>query len=173
MSGVTRLVLVGMMGAGKSTVGAVVADRLGMEFVDLDRWIERDAKMSVAEIFALEGEDGFRRREVTALREVLASVQPSVIAAGGGIVTSQEARSLLGTVDEVVLLEVSAEVAAQRLAGNGTRPLLHDDARATLAQLKEARDLAYREVATHQVGVDGLTPGETADAVLEIVGSTP
>ena len=172
MSAATRLVLVGMMGAGKSTVGAMVADRLGVGFIDLDRQIERDAGLSVAEIFESEGEQGFRVREVAALRQALASQEAGVVAAGGGVVTRDEARSMLASVDEVVLLEVSASVAAQRVAQHETRPLLDGDALATLERLSVEREDLYREVATHAIRVDELSPAEVTDAVLAIVGST-
>ncbi|MHB8440044.1 MAG: shikimate kinase, partial [Acidimicrobiales bacterium] len=88
----SRIVLVGMMGAGKSSVGGVLASRLGWDFVDADVEVERRAGMSVAELFSSRGEAAFREEEATVMGELLACAGPTVIAAGGGAVLDPATR---------------------------------------------------------------------------------
>lgn len=167
MSG--HIFLVGFMGAGKSTVGRVVAARLGMPFLDLDDRIEQSAGMTVTQIFSTRGEDGFRELETAAL-EGLADVAPSVIACGGGVVLRTRNRASLKRLGRVVYLEVTAGEAVARIGDASTRPLLSGPG-GTLAAtaLLSAREGLYRSVADVTVATVGRTPDGIADEIVAAV----
>jgi shikimate kinase len=160
-----RVVLVGPAGAGKSTVGAVLAQRLGVDLRDTDAAVEESAGARVAEVFAREGEAGFRRRERAAVADALAS-HDGVLSLGGGAVLDPATRADLAGLP-VVLLEVSWETAAPRLHAGAGRPLLAGDPQARWTALLTARRPLYSEVAALAVDTDGLSPAEVADRVLE------
>jgi shikimate kinase len=142
-----NIFLVGMMGAGKSTVGKALARRLGREFVDCDREIVERTGVPIATIFEIEGEAGFRRRESAVIQE-LASRQGLVVATGGGAVLAEENRRLMRDHGTVVYLHASLDHLHERTRRDISRPLLaKGDRRATLAALLEARDPLYREAA--------------------------
>lgn len=164
-----HLYLVGFMGAGKSTVGRILADRLGLPFVDLDTVIAEHAGRSIVEIFDAEGEQGFRTRESEALADVAASV-PSVVACGGGVVLADENRRLLKESGVVVYLQVSAEEAIARIGDTTGRPLLErDDAGAMAATLLAARESLYRTVADVVIDTAGMSVQAVADGVYDAV----
>jgi len=118
------IAIIGFMGSGKSTVGALLASRLGMDFVDLDEVISAEAGKSIGEIFSEEGEEGFREREHRALREQLAR-GGKVISCGGGIVLRDDNIELLRKRCRVFFLRISEEKALERLEKDaGERPLL-------------------------------------------------
>lgn len=172
---VGHLLLVGMMGTGKSTVGREVATSSGRRFVDLDGVIEAEAGLSIAEIFVHEGEPAFRRRESEALAAVLASATGAlVVATGGGCVLDAGNRRLLGQSGTVVWLRATPAVLVERLraetGGIDARPLLAaDDADAQLAALEASRAPLYAEVADHVVDVDHRSVGELASTILALV----
>lgn len=119
-----NIVLVGFMGTGKSAVGRLLAERLGWPFMDLDRRIERTAGRAVAQIFAGEGEAGFRKREREEVRAA-AALQGHVIATGGGVMADDENVRLLKGTGWLICLTANAEVILHRTAATlGTRPLL-------------------------------------------------
>ncbi len=158
-----HLWLVGMMGSGKSTVGAILAARHGRPFYDLDRLVETAAGRTVTEIFAAEGEEGFRIRERRAV--VAVSKEPAgVVAAGGGAVLDPENVRHMRDHGLVVLLDASLEVLARRSGRGRGRPLLGEDPRVTLAELARRRRDAYRRAAHRVVAADGPAE-EVADAV--------
>lgn len=165
---VERIVLVGLPGAGKSTVGALAASLLGWEFVDLDAEIERAAGRRVSEIFVTEGEAGFRARESEATR-ALRTRWRLILAPGGGWVLSPLNRAALGAGTTLVYLRVSPGVAAHRLAEDpGTRPLLDRlDREKSLGELLQAREAAYLQ-ADHTVAVDLITPAEVASLIVAL-----
>jgi shikimate kinase len=139
--------LVGMMGAGKSTVGKALARRLGRDFVDCDRELVERTGVPISTIFEIEGEEGFRRRE-TALLTELASRRGAVVATGGGAVLAEENRHLMREHGTVVYLHAALDHLHERTRRDAARPLLaKGDRRATLAALLESRDPLYREVA--------------------------
>jgi len=141
------LFLVGMMGAGKTTLGKALAQRLGREFVDTDKVLVERTGVTVATIFEIEGEEGFRRRESAVLEE-LAHRPDCVVATGGGAVLSPDNRSVMRANGTVVYLRARLDSLWERTRHDGSRPLLQTaDPRATLAQLLEQRDPLYREVA--------------------------
>ncbi len=142
-----NLALIGPTGAGKSSIGRLLARELGRPFLDLDRCIEQQAGAEIALIFELEGEAGFRHRESAALATALAA-SGQVIACGGGIVLDPGNRRLLREHAFVVHLGVSVAQQLERLARDRTRPLLQtDDRRARLQELAAVRDPLYAEIA--------------------------
>lgn len=162
------LVLVGFMASGKSTVGRLVAERAGLRFLDLDKVIEASAKMSTADIFAAEGEPGFRLREAAALKRVLAETDV-VIATGGGAVSRPENLEAMLGQGLVVALEVPAEEVLRRVGTASGRPMLD---RAADPLVEARRLLAERQPfyarAHARVDTAGRSASEVADQVLAI-----
>lgn len=139
--------LVGMMGAGKTTVGRRLSKSIDWQFVDLDQYIENTTGVSVTTIFEIEGEAGFRQRETQALKH-LATAGKMVVATGGGVVLSPMNRARMGATGIVVYLRASPELLFERTKHDKSRPLLQvADPLARIAALVEKRDPLYREVA--------------------------
>ena len=142
-----NIFLVGMMGSGKTTLGRVLAHRMGLEFVDTDRILVERTGVPVATLFELEGEDSFRRRESELLDE-LARGDGRVIATGGGAVLAPRNREVMRARGTVIYLCARLESLWQRTRHDTSRPLLAtSDPRGTLRQLLEKRDPLYREAA--------------------------
>lgn len=166
-----HLALVGLMGSGKTSVGRLVATRTGRTLVDTDDLVETVTGRSIAELFASEGEEAFRRYELDSLRRALARSDRSVVATGGGVVTTPEARRALARDSFVVWLDADPSTLVARLASDDARPLLSGrDPLTVLADLHERRAPLYREVADRIVAVDGLEPERVADVVLDVMG---
>jgi len=162
-----HLVLVGLMGAGKTTVGAGCATRLERPFVDTDDLVEVLAGRTVAELFAA-GERAFRDVERQAVADASASPTPLVIACGGGAVLDADNRTALRATGFVVWLRAGPAVLADRVRDDAVhRPLLADGPLPTLVRLAETRDAAYRAVADAEVSTEERTPDAVADAVVE------
>lgn len=162
-----HLVLVGMMGVGKSTVARIVAERLGRSVVDSDSVIEARTGRTVREIFAADGEQAFRALESEVLLEALASPVPAVIAAAGGVVLSATNRAALNAAKaRIVWLSADPATLVERVRNGGHRPLLDDDPAATLQRMFEQREPLYREVADMIVRVDDRSAVDVAEAVL-------
>ena len=143
-----NIFLVGLMGAGKTSVGRLLAKQFGKTFYDCDREIERRTGVTIPVIFEIEGEQGFRAREATVLRE-LVELHDIVLATGGGAVLREDNRRLLKEKGTVVYLRASLEDLWQRTRHDRNRPLLQTaDPRAKLEQLFTERDPLYCEVAT-------------------------
>jgi shikimate kinase len=157
------VVLVGPPGAGKSTVGAMLAERRAVAFRDTDVDIETAQGTSVAEIFVDHGESAFRELERDALRRAL-DEHDGVLAVGGGVVVDADNRALLAP-HTVVFLEVGLSDAAVRVGLNRDRPLLLGNPRAQLRVMLEERRALYAEVATVTIPTDGRTPDEVVAAV--------
>lgn len=160
-----HLVLVGMMGAGKTTVGRRLAERLHRPFLDSDEAIEARAGRTVAQIFADEGEPAFRSLETEVLLEMLASEVPAVIAAAGGAVLDPVNRRAMGEQATVVWLRAAPSVLAERVASGVHRPLLADDAAGTLVRLAEQREHLYEEVADLTVEAGSASPSAVVDEI--------
>jgi shikimate kinase len=162
-----HLVLVGMTGAGKSSVGRQVADRLDCEWVDTDQLIEKSTGRTVRDIFAVDGEAAFRALETEALSAALESPKPSVISTGGGIVLSEGNRKLLREPQHrVVWLMADPSILLERLQHGMHRPLLDQDPEGTLARMWQQREALYREVADVIVSVDGRSIVDVTEAIL-------
>lgn len=155
-----KIILTGFMGTGKSVVGRCLAERLAVPFVDLDDAIEAEAGMTIAEIFASEGEPGFRRRE----REVIASMADRgrcVMATGGGAVLDPENLRNLKTGAVLVCLSADPTVIMRRLGDDVRRPLLQtQDRLAKIRELLEQRAAAYAQadlsIDTSEAGVEEI-----------------
>ncbi|HLI73585.1 MAG TPA: shikimate kinase [Acidimicrobiales bacterium] len=171
-----HLLLVGMMGAGKSTVGVLLARRMARPHVDIDGEIERDARRPVAEIFSSEGEPAFRELEKAKLRSVLSSPAAAVVSVGGGAVIDAANRALMRDSAAVVWLRARPDTLWSRVADSASRPLLGTPEsatrRTTLEELNDARRPLYEEVATFVVDTDDLDPEQVAEEVLAVVGRT-
>jgi shikimate kinase len=139
--------LVGMMGAGKTTLGKALAQKTGQEFVDTDRVLVDRTGVPVATIFEIEGEEGFRRRESGVLAE-LAARSGCIVATGGGAVLAVENRRVMRSSGTVVYLRARLENLWERTRHDSSRPLLATaDPHATLAAILEQRDPIYRQAA--------------------------
>jgi len=145
--GAGNIFLVGMMGAGKTTIGRALARKLGLVFVDTDRELVERTGVPVATIFEIEGEPGFRKREAAVLAE-LATHDGAVIATGGGAILDPENRRVMREHGTVVYLRARLESLWERTRRDTTRPLLATaDPRGTLATLLEEREPLYLEAA--------------------------
>jgi shikimate kinase len=159
-----HVLLVGFMGSGKSSVGLLLAQRLGVAFVDLDDRIAQEAGVPIPTIFAEEGERGFRDRESRAL-SALALEPPAVVACGGGIVSRAENRRALRDLGTVVYLRVSAGESARRCGAGEGRPMLSERSAHEVAELLEEREPYYVAVADVQLDTDGRMPETVAGLV--------
>lgn len=162
MSGGARAVLIGAPGSGKTTVGRRVAERLGVDFIDVDAVIEARTGRTIGDIFATDGEDAFRRLEESTTLEVLAA--PAVVALGGGAVLSAAIREAISAYP-VVWLEVGVVQATRRVGMNALRPLLLGDVRSRLQTLLEQRLPLYEQASRIRVDTDGQRPAAVADQV--------
>lgn len=165
------IALVGLRGAGKSTIGKRLAQRLGIPFQELDARIEADAGLSLAEIFALHGEEYYRRLEVSSLERFLRETDHAVLATGGGIVTNADALALLRERTRVVWLKAKPQDHWDRVVRQGDRRPMEANprAKAELRVLLKTREPLYRRA--HEV-VDTSTLGVTGtvEALLERLG---
>jgi shikimate kinase len=161
------VVLVGPPGAGKSTVGRLLASRFGTTFRDTDVDVETVAGMKVAEVFLEHGEERFRDLERAAVKAALAE-HDGVLALGGGAVLDADTRELLRG-NRVVYLEVDLADATKRVGFNRERPLLLGNPRAQLHALLEARRPFYEEVATATIVSSGKTVTAVAAEVAEVL----
>lgn len=143
----SNIYLVGLMGSGKTTIGRILAKRLGLAFMDTDREVEERTGVSIPTIFEIEGEDGFRKRESQVVEDC-ARMSNWIVATGGGIVLRPENRDNLTKSGFVVYLNVPPHILWERTRSDKNRPLLKvDDPLRKLQQLFAQRDPLYREVA--------------------------
>ncbi len=163
-----RIVLTGFMGSGKSTVGPLVAERLGWRFVDADDVIEAEAGIRIAEIFEQHGEPHFREQERATIARLAAS-DALVLALGGGAIETESTRTLLTSSEGTLLIHLEVQLATTlaRCGGTeGTRPVLADQA--NLAKRYQRRLPLYR-TAHISISVDNLRPDEVADAIVRAI----
>ncbi|MDG2439442.1 MAG: shikimate kinase [Ilumatobacter sp.] len=163
--------LIGMMGAGKSSVGRVLARKLDRPLLDSDELIEQRSGRTVREIWTTDGEAEFRKLETMTLIDVLSGDEPSVIAAAGGVVLETANRTVLAESDaHVVWLLANVELLIDRVKSGTHRPLLDDDPDAMMRAMHRDRDELYREVADAIVSVDNRSVQDVAKAVLRCAG---
>ena len=167
-----NIFLVGLMGAGKSTIGRHLAKSLGLEFVDSDHEIERRTGASIPLIFDVEGEAGFRQREKKIIAE-LTQRAGIVLATGGGVVLDPDNRACLRERGKVIYLYATVEQLLARTAKDRNRPLLQTaDPRARLQELLAGRDALYREVADVVVDTGGRTARSAEREILAKIRPT-
>ncbi|WP_431960603.1 shikimate kinase [Actinacidiphila sp. bgisy160] len=159
------VVLVGPMGVGKTTVGELLAQRLGTTCRDTDADIVEAEGRPIADIFVEDGEEHFRALEALAVRAALAE-HPGVLALGGGSILDEDTRKLLAGLP-VVFLDMDVAEAVKRVGLDTARPLLAVNPRRQWRELMEARRPLYTEVARAVVSTEGRTPEDVADAVLD------
>ncbi len=165
-----RVLLIGMMGAGKSVVGALLASRLGWPHLDSDQLVEQRTGTSVARIFSEEGEAAFRAEEAAVLAEVVSGPGSAVVSVAGGAVLAAANRRLVADAGVVIWLRASLPTLAGRVDRGNHRPLLDGDRVARLTELYAARRRYYEEIADVVIDVDDLSPAEVADRVVAVAG---
>ena len=169
MNATSNLILIGPMGAGKSTQGRWLARHLGMEFVDLDVCIEQATGTDIAHIFETEGEAGFRKREAEALATVLCR-DNLVLSTGGGTVLAESNRTLLKQRGTLMYLHLPPEMQLQRLASDRKRPLLQTPDRAErLQELSEIRTPIYRQCADITLDLSRIAMSQVRHRILDAI----
>ncbi|MEZ5443420.1 MAG: shikimate kinase [Lysobacterales bacterium] len=169
-----HLVLIGPMGAGKSTVGRQLSRLLRAPFVDLDERIERVTGATIPLIFELEGEAGFRRRESEVLSEVLAQAEPQIIATGGGAVLAEANRAELARYGLMIYLRTPVELQLRRLARDCKRPLLQaPDREQRLQRMAIERNPIYEALANVSIESGSDNPSRTARRLAQSQGWLP
>lgn len=163
-----HIVLIGMMGSGKSTIGRAYAERIGRPFFDTDQMVEAKVKRPIREIFARDGEPAFRALETEVLIDALQRQTPSVIAAAGGAVLAAENRAAMQVSARVVWLRATPATLAQRVGRRGSRghrPLIDENPLARITQLVHDRQDLYIETADVIIDVDLLNKPNVLDAI--------
>jgi shikimate kinase len=161
------IVLIGFMGAGKSSTGKALARKTGLLHFDTDEIVSKRFGLSVTEIFVQLGEEEFRDAETEALKR-LSAAAPAIIVTGGGIVLRPENVKMLRGLGRVVSLEADEETLFRRISRRATRPLLQtENPRATMVELLRVRDPLYRSAADVRLDTSHLTHDEVAEAILK------
>lgn len=166
MTGAQHIVLVGMMGSGKTTIGEALAAHLHRPFFDSDALVEARTGKTVREIWEAEGEAGYRPLETDALLDALASPEPAVIAAAGGVVLAATNREALAASHaRVVWLRADPDLLAERAVRGEHRPLLDGDPEGNLRRLLAERAPLYAEVADEVIDVEGRSVGDVVEEI--------
>jgi len=165
------IVLVGLMGSGKTTVGKRIAQELGYDFADSDDLVASTTGKSVRDIFSQDGEAVFRKYESDAIRLTLVNGNsPIVLATGGGAVISSENRTIISDhASHVVWLDASVDDLVVRTKSGAGRPLLDGDASKTLQSLSDQRSAWYEEIATLRIDTRGKSATKVCSLVLEAI----
>jgi shikimate kinase len=163
---VTKIILVGMMGAGKTTIGKLLSNHLEFNFIDLDRRIEEKSGVKINTIFEIEGEEGFREREYLALKDALAE-EKAVISTGGGVVVKDINRSLIQKSEAmVVYLKASLDILVGRLKNDKTRPMLNKDNKLlSLQNLLSEREPFYENLADFIIDTSQLKTNDVLKTI--------
>ena len=163
-----------MMASGKTTVGRIVASRLGWGYVDSDEQVCERTGRTVREIFEEDGEAAFRTEERLALEAAIADPQPRVVSVAGGAVLDPANRDILRGAGTIAWLRADPAILAERVlaSGQGHRPLLGDDPARNLARLDAERRPIYEELADVVVDVEGRTPEELAERLVQELAAT-
>ena len=165
-----RVILIGPMGSGKTTIGSLLAEKLGLSFRDTDHLIEEQEEKTVSQIFLDQGEDAFRAIEKRVLREELLT-DGTVLSLGGGAPISIDAQSALRAIaSHIIFLDISLSTVAPRIGFNRDRPLLLNNPRGQWQTLMEARRPIYEAVADTIINVDDKSEEEIVTIVLSSLG---
>lgn len=164
-----RIVLMGFMGAGKTTIGRQLAKTLNCEFIDTDECIEKEQGRKISDIFAEDGEAAFRDMETDLLERLQMREDKFVLSIGGGMPVREENRALLRSIGNVVYLKTSKEEIIRRVSGDTNRPLLQGGAlEEKVTSLMNVREQIYIETAHKQVLTDGKSPQELVQEIKKI-----
>jgi shikimate kinase len=161
-----RLLLVGMMAVGKTTIGQRCSEQLGWKFLDSDAQLVADTGRTAREIFDIDGDAALRALESQVLNEAIDEPVPVVIAVAGGVVLSKPNREMLVRSGTVIWLRASVATMSERVRLGGARPRLGDDPEQSLRDLYRARQALYASVAQFVIDVDELTPEEIVARIL-------
>ncbi|MDQ6984333.1 MAG: shikimate kinase [Ghiorsea sp.] len=168
------IVLVGLMGSGKSTIGKLLASRLFLSFMDLDEMIVQAQGKSIPQIFEDDGEQTFRKMESEALQAALSQEKGSIIATGGGAVLSKKNRDMMQQAVQVVWLDARHDVLAARITGDANRPLLHDvDPLEKIKALTAERNPLYAEVSDLCIDTGEMNTKEAVDTIADFMSELP
>jgi shikimate kinase len=171
MKALSNVFLVGPMGAGKSTIGRLLASDLRLEFKDTDKEIEDRSGVDIPWIFDMEGEAGFRNREAAVLAD-LSQLDHVLLATGGGIILSPDNRRVLSSNGRVVYLMTSIDEQVRRTSRDKKRPLLNNDnPREVLTKLMNIRHPLYEEIADYSIDTDGRSPKSVAQELACMLGA--
>jgi len=162
----TRVLLIGMMGAGKSTTGKLLSERLGWPYLDSDDEIERQTGKTVPEIWKAEGEPAFRAQEARVLAQACTSDNPSVVSVAGGAVLDPDNRARIRRAGMIVWLRADVSTLARRVGAGAGRPLLEGGPAEALARLYEQRAPIYAELADLVFDVDRMAPPQVVDEIV-------
>lgn len=164
-----RLILIGPMGSGKTTIGKLIATRLNLPFRDTDQVIEEDSGKSVSEIFLEDGEDSFRAIEKSVLRKELLS-DDTILALGGGAPMTIDAQSALRAIaSPVIYFDISLSSVAPRIGFNRDRPLLLNNPRGQWELLMQERRPIYESIADTVIDVNGKSEMDIVDEILMVI----
>ena len=162
-----RIILIGPMGSGKSSIGKILAKKINFKFIDTDKLIEIQEGIKIKEIFNLKGESYFRDLEVEVLEETL-TARSAVIATGGGIVQREKSRLLLENEKNVFFLNSSVKRQFERTKDSDKRPLLNKgDSFKTLKELYKKRLPHYENVSRYEIEMDDKTNDEIVEQILK------
>ena len=164
-----RLLIIGPMASGKSTIGLKLANRLNLDFVDTDQQVEDRAGAEISWIFDIEGESGFRIREEEVLKEVCLNDE-IVISTGGGIIIEKNNRKLISESGVVIYLEVSIQTQLERTLMDKSRPLLDSkDKEQVLKNLKKQRTPLYEEIANITIKAGDRSNNQVVEEILKLL----
>ena len=164
-----NIVLMGFMGAGKTTIGKKLAKALEYEFVDTDEWIEKEQDRKISDIFAEDGEAVFRDMETDLLKRLQNREEKFVLSIGGGMPVREENRALLRNLGIVIYLKTSKEEIIRRVSGDKNRPLLQGgDLEEKVTNLMNAREQIYVETAHVEVIIDEKNPLEVIEEIIKL-----
>jgi shikimate kinase len=166
MTSPTRVLLIGMMGAGKSTTGKLLSDRLGWPYLDSDDEIERLTGKTVPEIWKAEGEPAFRAEEAKVLAQACTSDGPAVVSVAGGAVLDPENRAFIRRGGLIVWLRADVSTLVRRVGAGAGRPLLESSPAEAMARLYEQRAPIYSELADLVFDVDRMSPPQVVDQIV-------